>query len=298
MDRLLSDAERMSLRQEGNSVGHRLRRWVKALPRRVRTYGPEVMGWSAVIGVFIWEARNATLGFEQMWKPGLARVMMEHFRAMGTNEKGREGHFAMAMLTGILAIGTALVVLFGVWSNLAADNIRRGNHQIESADERTSIIKNIRSLEGDLRALPETIDIGLEADRISLAKVENIGRQWELPKLDSNPGGDCDADLKPYPRSLCNQADDLRADIKAAEAAIAKRTDIQTKLDAERAKIVDQVDSEGVEHLQEMAALFGDEGQWKLVGSIATLLVSAILLLVAAFLADLMLERRQTRAGA
>jgi hypothetical protein len=299
----------------GNTVGQRLTRWFRALPRRVREYGPEVIGWAAVIGVFVWEARNSTLGFEQMWRPGLlwaaiggictslaaifiVRLMMERFRAMGTEEKGAEGNFALAMLYGLLAAGAALVVLFGVWSNLAADSVRRGNHEIESAGERSEIIKGIRSLQGDLRALPETIDIGLEADRESLRKVENIGRQWELPKLDNNPGGDCDADLKPYPRSLCNQAADLRSDIDTAEKAIVKRAEIQAKLETEQAKLVDQVDSEGVEHLQEMAALFGDESQWKMVGSIATLICSAILLIIAAFLTDVMLERRQHRAGA
>lgn len=314
-DRLVSEGERMSGRMEGNSFRAKTMRWLKALPRRVRMYGPEVIGWGAVIGVFVWEARNSTLGFEQMWKPGLwwaalggistslaaifiVRLMMERFRAMGTDEKGREGNFALAMLYGVLAAAASLVVLFGVWSNLAADNIRRGNHEIETADERTSIIKNIRTLEGDLRSLPETIDIGLESDRESLRKVENIGRQWDLPKLSNDAGGDCDADLKPYPRSLCNQAADLRSDITAAEKAIAKRGEIETKLSEERAKLVDKVDSEGVEHLQEMASLMGDEGQWKMVGSVATLICSAILLIIAAFLADVMLERRQHRAGA
>jgi len=293
-------------RNEYRTFGQKWRRWWGALPRRVRTYGTDVIGWAAVLGVFIWESRNATLGFQQLWHPGLplaalggvgtslaaiflTRLMMESFRA---------GHFYKGCLNAALALGAACVVLLGVWSNLAADSIRRGAHQIEATGDRDAIIKQIRSLEGDLRALPETIDIGLEADRESLRKVENIGRQWDLPKLDNNPGGDCDADLKIYPRSLCNQAADLRSDISTAEKAIAKRAEIQARLDAEREKIVDQVDSEGVEHLQEMAALMGDETKWKFWGSIATLIASAILLFIAAFVNDTMMERRQRPAGA
>lgn len=293
----------------------RLSRWWKALPRRVRTYGPDILGWAAVIGIFSWEARNSTLGFQQMWRPGiewaavggiatafacvfLVRTMMESFRAMGEDEKGKEGHFALALLKGGLAAGTFCVLLFGVWSNLAADNIRRGNHQIEAQADRGEVLKNIRAIEGDIRSLPPTIEVGLEADIERLANVENIGRQWDLNKLDSSPGGDCDADLKPMQRSLCNQATDLRADIKTAKDAIKLRAELVLKLDAERAKLVDEVEGEGVEHLQEMASLFGDETQWKAVGNIATLIASAILGLVAAFLADMMMERRQTKKGA
>lgn len=312
VDKVVSDADRLSMRQEGSSVPARLKRWWKALPRRVRTYGPEVMGWAAVIGIFLWEARNATLGFQQMWRPGilwaavggisasfgcvfLVRTMMESFRAMGEDEKHKEGHFALALLKGGLAAGTFCVVLFGVWSNLAADNIRRGSHQIEAQADRGEVLKNIRAIEGDIRALPPTIEVGLEADKQRLANVESIGRQWDLPKLDSAPGGDCDADLKPTQRSLCNQATDLRADIKTAEEAIKLRAELELKLEVERAKLVDEVEGEGVEHLQEMASMFGDESQWKAVGNIATLIASAILGLVAAFLADMMMERRQQK---
>jgi len=309
----VNDGDRLSARFESLTMGQKIKRWWEDLPRRVREHGPDVMGWGSVLGIFIWEATNATLGFEQLWHRGfilsmigavgvqvvfiwLFREMMEAFRHKDKNGES-DPQIAKGAFGIFLVVISGAVLLMGVWSQLAADTIRRGEHQIETKDERAAIIKNIRTLEGDLRSLPETIDIGRDGDMESLRKVENIGRQWDLPKLDNNPGGDCDGDLKPYPRSLCNQAADLRADILAANTAIAKRVEITAKLDAERAKIVDRVDSEGVEHLEQMAGLFGDKDQWELVGSLLTLFASAALLIVAAYANDRMMERRE-RQGA
>lgn len=319
MNRPVSEGDRLSMRNEGTTLGQKWRRWWRELPRRVRSYGPDVCGWAAGLGVFAWEARNATLGFEQLWRPGIiwagigaiavafAVVFLVHIACEDVGDSFKkevkaEGKAEVKFWSGVgkmvLGVAAFLVLLFGIWSNLAADSIRRGNHQIETSDERTAILKNIRSLEGQVRALPLTLDTGLEADREALQNVLNIGRQWDLPKLDTSPGGDCDQDLKPYPRSLCNQATDLRSDISAAEKAIATRDALNLLLEQERAKLVDEVDSDGVEHLQEMAAMMGEGTEWKMLSNIFTLLASAILGALGAFILHIMIERGQNRKGA
>lgn len=314
LERVVSEGERLAVRNEARTLKQKWVRWWKNLPRRARMYGPEVIGWAGVLGVSAWEIRNATLGFQQLWHPGwlwaiigavgacfstifFTRVAMESFRKMA-EDKGREAAFIMGLLYAVMAVGCAAVVLLGVWSNLAADNVRRGNAQIETQGDRTAVISDIRAKEAELRALPETIDLSLQADEATLTNLLTVGKQWGVPNLDSSPGGDCDKDLKWYPRSLCNQAVDLRSSISVAKTAIEKREKIKGELDALRAQVVDDVDSEGVEHLQEMAALFGDETQWKMAGNIATLIASLILLTISAVLADTMLERRQNAKGA
>jgi hypothetical protein len=295
----------------------RMKRWFDALPRRVRAHGINVAGWSAFIAFFIWESRNTTLGFEQLWSPGiflaimagvgvnfacvfLVRLMMESFRAAVADAKSAVLHIFIGILKACLALGMFGVALIGVWSSLAADTVRREVHSVEVTDDREAIRKNIRALEAEVRALPPTLELGLEADREALRNVENIGRQWDLPKLDASAGGDCDRDLKPYPRSLCNQAAELRADIATAEAAVKTRTAIEKKLEAEKKSLADLIEgdkTEGVEHLQEMSNLLDNGMDPRTIGSLITLIVSGILMLITAFLGDIMLERRQNKSA-
>jgi len=311
---------RSDARNQSRTFSQRLKRWFENLPRRVRNHGVDIAGSAAFAAFFVWESRNTTLGFEQLWAPGillaiiagvgvnfacvfLVRIMMESFRAAAEpGATNQMGHIFFGVLKACLALGMLGVALIGVWSSLAADTVRREVHSVEVTDDREAIRKNIRALEAELRALPPTLEMGLAGDLEALRNIQNIARQYQLPNLDTNPGGDCDADLKPYPRSLCNQATELRADISLAENAVKTRAALEAKLAEEKNLLITTLEGDkakGVEHLDEMAKLMNNGMDATTVGSWITLLVSGILMVITAFLGDILLERRQKHtAGA
>lgn len=301
----LTDGERQDARDDARTTGQKWRRWWMRAPERVRRYGMSAFGCAVVAAVYAWEARNATLGFVQEFDPGLFwaivgamgasgasllcwRWAMESFRAV---PKSPDKIFP-AVLALIMALLATAILLYGVWSNFAADGVRRDIHADEHKVERESLAKDMRALEGDIRSLPSTIEIGLEADRESLRKVQNLGRQWELPKLDNNAGGDCDTDLKPYPRSLCNQAADLRGDIATAEASITQRASLQKQLDEKRVKLDKIGPVQGTEEYDVLAQAMKQEGNKHVIQGIAKAILSLAFLLLAMFLFDRVLEGR------
>lgn len=291
------DGQRMDMRQRERTMTQKARRFIAALPDRVRRHGIKVLSFAAWAAVFGWESRNGANGFQQEFNPGIGWAIVG---ALGLSATSNLSWFwAMRDMRLIAkspdkvfsALGSFVVsmlatagLLYGVWSNFAADGIRRGDESEDQKARRGSIVKDMRSLEADLRLLPQTIDLGLAADRESLKKVQNIARQWDLPKLDNNPGGDCDADLKTYPRSLCNQAADLRSDIANAESSIAKRDVINAawaKKDAEL-KTMDAAKVRGVEQYDQISETTG----WNrnLIQSIVKLALSFVFLLLGMYL--------------
>lgn len=297
----LTEAERLDDRNQHRTMGQKLKRFFMALPRRIRTYGPDVLGTAGVVGVVIWEWRNATLGFNQLFHPGLllaiiagggaclmamwfTRLAMEAFRANKT---------FVGCLYAVLGLMTACVVWVGVWSNLAADSIRRGESKIELRDTRKDAVKDLRALQATLRGMDEPT--GLESDKISLEKTENIGRQWGMKSLSNAAGGDCDADLDNYRRGLCSKASDLRAQIKAEQAVMDERAKIEDQIAAKQELLNVEVESTGAEHFEEMASMFGNKDDWKGWSNFVIMLISVVLLIGAAFGGDILAERRERK---
>jgi len=296
-----SEADRANDRYESRTVWQKVKRWCNALPRRVRTYGPDVLGTVGVIGVMAWEWRNAALGFDQLFRPGIwwasivgAAVCMTslwfHRVAM---EAGRANKFYQALTFGVLAFATACVVWVGVWSNLAADSLNAGEHKIEQRAERETLLTQVRVLERRLLTMPEPI--GLEADRIALESLLITGKQWGLGKLEA---ADCDKTLDATRRAMCVDAGELRGDVATSEAMVAAKQQVQDDLNKANGKLATFVESSGAEHFEEMAGMFGHREQWKLVSNFVILAISIILYVAACFGNDYLAERRERKPEA
>ncbi len=307
----MDDAERLSARNEGRTLGQKLRRWFDALPSRTRKYGQTVLSSAAVFAVYSWETRNGTLGFEQEFRAGIGwslvaamgcsltsllswRWAMESFRDI---PKDPQKIFAGGMAL-IIAILSTAALLFGVWSSFASEGVRRLNASTEVSDQRKAIQKDITSLENEARGIPQSVEVGLDADRLALQNTETLGRQWDLPKLDSSAGGDCDADLKPFQRTLCIKAADLRADIKTAENMIALRASLLAQASAKKDELLALNPVEGSEQYQQVSEMSGGKLNAEQAQAFGKLGLSIAFLLMAMYLFDKTWERLQTRGGA
>lgn len=298
-DKFFQDASMSNTRNEANTMGGRLMRWIRQLPRRVRTYGPDVVGTAGVIGVVAWEWRNASLGFEQLFQPGIvwsvlagiAVCLLALFFHRTGMEEFRKSKIWTGTLMMVLAVLTSCVVWVGVWSNLAADSLNMGEKKIEERAERAQLVARIQRLERSIDLMADPI--GIDTDREALKYKLNVAKQWDMPDLD--PDGACSADLDYNRRAMCDEAAQIREEISLGEDMIKAKEKKREELNGLREELLGFKEHSGAEHFEEMAAIISKREDWKIISNLVILAISIILFVAAAFGNDYLAEKRERK---